>query len=174
MAGYSGYSMSNNAVEAYYNGEKPLSKWTKAAILSELEEMDLDLKFSITYLKKFPVKFLKDICLCESSWHHTSSYFNKTNFYSVAVGRLEDISNAEELDELFLQYKNDEIKQEQLQPEQEIWECEFLEWSGTRKHPNATKIVEVGVVKGEWFYRKNGTKKKTSANGFRFIKRMED
>ena len=29
-SGYNGYSMSNRAVEAYYNGEKPLSKWTKA------------------------------------------------------------------------------------------------------------------------------------------------
>ncbi len=26
MAGYNGWSMSNNAVEAYANGEKPLSK----------------------------------------------------------------------------------------------------------------------------------------------------
>lgn len=29
MAGYSGYSMSNNAVDAYESGEKPRSKWTK-------------------------------------------------------------------------------------------------------------------------------------------------
>lgn len=29
MAGYNGYSMSNNAVAAYENGEKPLSKWKK-------------------------------------------------------------------------------------------------------------------------------------------------
>jgi len=29
MSGYDGYSMSNNAVDAYENGEKPISKWTK-------------------------------------------------------------------------------------------------------------------------------------------------
>lgn len=46
----------------------------------------------------------------------------------------------------------------------------FLEWSGTRKHPVAKEIVEEGIVKGDWFYRKNGTKKKTTANGFEFIK----
>lgn len=28
MAGYKGWAMSNNAVAAYENGEKPLSKWT--------------------------------------------------------------------------------------------------------------------------------------------------
>lgn len=33
MAGYHGYSMSNNAVSAYADGEMPLSKWTKAEIL---------------------------------------------------------------------------------------------------------------------------------------------
>lgn len=32
MAGYNGFSMSNNAVAAYEDGEKPLSKWTKADI----------------------------------------------------------------------------------------------------------------------------------------------
>ena len=31
-SGYSGYSMSNRAVEAYESGEKPLSKWTKTEI----------------------------------------------------------------------------------------------------------------------------------------------
>lgn len=38
MAGYSGWSMSNNAVDAYSNGEKPLSKWTKADIFDTIEE----------------------------------------------------------------------------------------------------------------------------------------
>lgn len=33
MAGYSGWSMSNNAVTAYEDGEKPLSRWTKVDIL---------------------------------------------------------------------------------------------------------------------------------------------
>ena len=37
MAGYNGYSMSNNAVSAYDNGEKPLSKWRKSDILEEIE-----------------------------------------------------------------------------------------------------------------------------------------
>ena len=29
MAGYCGYSMSNNAVAAYDEGKKPISKWKK-------------------------------------------------------------------------------------------------------------------------------------------------
>ena len=33
MAGYYGYSMSNNAVSAYEEGEMPLSKWTKQGVI---------------------------------------------------------------------------------------------------------------------------------------------
>lgn len=40
MAGYHNYSMSNNAVQAYNTGEKPLSKWTKAVIIEALLEQD--------------------------------------------------------------------------------------------------------------------------------------
>ena len=36
-SGYNGYSMSKRATEAYYNGEKPLSKWTKADIRSAVK-----------------------------------------------------------------------------------------------------------------------------------------
>lgn len=36
MAGYYGYSMSNNAVEAYKSGEKPYSKWKKADIIQAI------------------------------------------------------------------------------------------------------------------------------------------
>ena len=37
-SGYSGYSMSNRAVDAYEDGEMPLSKWTKKMIISEVVE----------------------------------------------------------------------------------------------------------------------------------------
>lgn len=56
MAGYFGYSMSNNAVEAYENGSKPFSKWTKADILELIEDENLELNCSIDKLKKVPVK----------------------------------------------------------------------------------------------------------------------
>lgn len=59
-------------------------------------------------------------------------------------------------------------------PSEERWECAFLEWSGTRKHPVATEVIEEGIIKGNWFYRKDGSKKKTTANGFRFIKKLEE
>ena len=171
MAGYNGFSMSNNAVEAYYNGEKPLSKWTKADIIEAIEnairEEELTLNCSAEKLKKTPVKLLKNLCLSYSSWHHTSNHYNKTDFYSL------DINSVEKLTDERIDNEIEESKTEKkTEPSEEKWKCAFLEWGGTRKHPKATEVIEVGVIKGDWFFRADGTKKKTSANGFRFIERV--
>lgn len=170
MAGYNGWSMSNNAVEAYSNGEKPLSKWTKADIFDTIEEQEVELKCSIEKLKKLPIKVLKEICLIYSSWHHTSNHYNKTDFYSLDVDRIENLTD-DKIEELLLDYKAD--KKVESKPLEERWECAFLEWSGSRKHPVATEVIEEGTIKGDWFYRKDGSKKKTTANGFRFIKKIQ-
>ena len=169
MAGYSGYSMSNNAVEAYESGEKPISKWTKEAIFFEIKDQELELKCSVEKLKKLPVKLLKEVCLRRSSWHHTSNHFNKTDFYSLNTNKIENLSD-EDIDALLFAYKSH--KETESKPSEEKWKCAFLEWSGSRKHPKATEVVETGTIKGDWFYRKDGTKKKTTANGFRFIEKL--
>lgn len=82
MAGYNwNKGMSNNAVDAYDNGEMPMSKWTKATILGKVAELaDTDVA---DILSKLPLVVLREELLQESSWHHTSKYFNRTNFYSV-------------------------------------------------------------------------------------------
>ena len=93
MAGYSGWSMSNNAVDAYSNGEKPLSKWTKADIFDTIEEQEIELKCSMEKFKKLPVKVLKEVCLRYSSWHHTSNHYNQTDFYSLDISRIENLTD---------------------------------------------------------------------------------
>ncbi len=170
MAGYNGFSMSNNAVVAYEDGEKPLSKWTKTDIFDAINEQEVELKCSIEKLKKLPVKVLKEICLTYSSWHHTSNHYNKTNFYSLDVDRIENLTD-DKIEELLSNYKADKKIESKLSEEK--WECAFLEWSGSRKHPVATEVIEEGIIKGNWFYRKDGSKKKTTANGFRFLKQIQ-
>ena len=165
MAGYNGWSMSNNAIEAYENGEKPLSKWTKTDIFEAIEEQEVELKCTIEKLRKIPVNVLKLVCLRYSSWHHTSNRFNKTDFYSLDVDYIENLTD-EKIEELIIKYKTED------KPLEEKWKCAFLEWSGSRKHPKATEVIEEGTIKGDWFYRKDGSKKKTSANGFRFIEKI--
>lgn len=170
MAGYNGFSMSNNAVAAYEDGEKPLSKWTKTDIFDAINKQEVELKCSIEKLKKLPVKVLKEVCLTYSSWHHTSNHYNKTDFYSLDVDRIENLAD-DKIEELLLDYKTG--KKAESKSSEERWECAFLEWSGTRKHPVATEVIEEGIIKGNWFYRKDGSKKKTTANGFRFIKQIQ-
>ena len=172
MAGYNGFSMSNNAVAAYESGEKPFSKWTKTEIVNAINraiaEEELELNCSISKIKKIPVKELKRICLRQTSWHHTSNHYNKTNFYSIDLVSIEELTD-EKIDKAIAACKSEK----KIEPTEEKWKCAFLEWSGTRKHPTATEIIEIGIIKGDWFYRSNGSKKKTSANGFRFIQKIQ-
>lgn len=74
--GYDGYSMSNNARDAYSHNIKPLSKWNKedADAFSELLGAKISLKELKELLKKHGTK----------GWHHTSMHYNKTDFYSLA------------------------------------------------------------------------------------------
>ena len=86
MAGYNGYSMSNNAVQAYEQGERPYSRWTKKAFFEEIEKMIAfgDLPETVREdLAGMKVDDLKAF-LSRSSWHHTSAKYNKTDFYSIS------------------------------------------------------------------------------------------
>lgn len=82
MSGYCGYSMSNNAIDAYLCGEMPLSKWLKADLIDAIEDV-LEDKANIVKFKKLTVKQLKKHFLTRTSWHHTSKMYNETDFYSI-------------------------------------------------------------------------------------------
>lgn len=168
MSGYNGWSMSNNAGQAYEDGEKPLSKWTKAEILDTIKKQEIELRCSVENLRRIPVKVLKEVCLKYSSWHHTSNHYNRTNFYSLDVDAIENLTD-EKIEELIADYN---VGKKKDKPLEEQWKCAFLEWSGSRKHPKSTEVIEVGTVKGEYFYRADGSRKKTTANGFRYIEKI--
>jgi len=172
MAGYYNYSMSNNAVTAYANGEKPLSKWTKADIIAAVSESMQNGEagnFNIKLLKKLPVKELKKRVLVHSSWHHTSKMFNRTDFYS-----LDDLSELtdDEIKEWLTEAPEEKVKEKTDAEAPECWECTFLVWSGTKRHPKAKEVTEVGEIRGNWFYREDGTKKSVTANGFKKIRKI--
>lgn len=98
MAGYDGYSMSNNARYAYGNGEKPLSKWTKKDIIAIVGQDVIDRN---PQLKALKLKELRAIFLTQDGWHHTSKFYNETNFY--ACRTLDDIKENPEdaIDDLY-------------------------------------------------------------------------
>lgn len=173
MAGYHGCSMSNNAVAAYRNGEKPLSRWTKDEILSLVE--DLPLKCSFEKVKKLPLSLLKDYFLKYSSWHHTGMHYRETDFYELDEFYILDVTD-ENIDQWMADYKKEKEEEKQKKAKKPIgerWRCEYLEWYGTRKHPHADTVIEEGTIIGNWFYRDCGRKKSINARGFRMIEKIE-
>ena len=70
MAGYDGFSMSNNARRAYEGGELPASKAAQ--------------EFRRQGFKGCTSADVR-AGLIRSSWHHTSKQFNSTDFYSTQL-----------------------------------------------------------------------------------------
>lgn len=164
MAGYYGFSMSNNAVEAYESGEKPKSKWTKKEIIEEikrqLEEDETELNVSLSDIEKMPVEALRELALSETSWHHTSGYYNRTYFYEV---------DASEITESDLE---NWCPRKKTETEYRV-KAKYVRWSGSRKHPQRTDIEEWGIIRGNWFYSDSGVKKFVKGNWFWIIESEE-
>lgn len=109
MAGYNGYSMSNNAISAYESGERPISKWTKKAIIEAVKEINSNIDLS-----GLSVKELKSHCLTQSSWHHTSKKYNKTDFYSI----YEDVESwTQDTVENIIAARNEELNNQKIRME---------------------------------------------------------
>lgn len=91
QTGYIGSSMSENAYAAYLDGEMPMSKWTKKAMLAVLEEWcdenDRVLPDEIQKLKKS--ELFERFFWC-SSWHHTGKFAAETDFYSIDENAAEE------------------------------------------------------------------------------------
>lgn len=158
MAGYNGYSMSNNAVDAYESGEKPMSKWTKTEMLKAIPAEYRD------GFKGFKAAILKNVLLRESSWHHTSSHYNRTYFY--AVVEIDEDNAAALIARCESQSAAAPVKKEE--PKKSIHRVKYLVWGGTRKRPKAEEVIEECEVIGNWAMTSNG-KKSTTARGFEFL-----
>jgi hypothetical protein len=124
--------------------------------------------FSIDVLKKAHGSVVKELVLMKTSWHHTSKHYNETDFYSINEDALSKLTN-EKIQETVLSHKNEQS----ITIVSEQWKCEFYVWSGTRKRPKATKMTDVGEIRGNWFYLKDGTKKSIKGKGFKKIEKCE-
>ena len=161
--GYDGWSMSNNARDAYERGEKPLSKWRKADILDELKKIAPD---KVSMVEKYNLETLKKYLLTRSAWHHTSMYYNETDFYSLDESYIEDFSADDVKKWVPVVAKNKKSTEF-------IGSIEYIEWSGTRNHLKATnkKLENVLIEEKGSFYivkDKNGKellRKKINSNG---------
>lgn len=133
MAGYCGYSMSNNAVRAYDQGKKPLSKWTKGDLLDALED-------KADYARKLTTSELRDELLEYREWHHTGKFYNATRFYGISYEKAEGLTK-ERVDEIIA--RRTHSKPDKQKPTFITALVTYTEWEGTRKHPKPVKRTEV-------------------------------
>lgn len=84
-SGYIGHSMSRRAAEAYEDGEMPKSKWTKKAMVAAIQAYcdEFDMLFAPDMLKGLRKDEMFERFFHESSRHHTSKFFNETDFYKL-------------------------------------------------------------------------------------------
>lgn len=125
--GYIGKKMSENAENAYNLGEKPFSKWEKQDFL-KLFDGELKKQISKLTLNELKSKFLK-----YASWHHTSSFYNKTEFYEIDQKKVDEFT----IDEI-----NTIITKRTKTQKEDIFfitaKIEYVEFVGTSarfKHP---------------------------------------
>ena len=82
--GYLGSSMSVRAVEAYEQGEMPISRWTKTAIIQAVKDycFDFDLAYNPDIEKKTKAELAKEF-LEYKSWHHSSRTAREVEFFGL-------------------------------------------------------------------------------------------
>lgn len=169
QSGYVGCKMSERAKEAYDNGERPMSKWNKWDILNDLE-YDLD-DDTIAKLSKYSTQTLKNVCLEWTSWHHTGSYANETDFYAVMDGKNADLnqvfSDLDEEEKVLKEFRKRQKEEKRLlESTEEKCYFRFGVWSGTKKHPKLVYYRTYGIKKGVWIYYMDGSSlKKKNASG---------
>lgn len=181
-SGYNGWSMSDRAVWAYDNGEKPLTKFTK----NDVEQVNLLLEhlgLNKVDLKVWQLKeWLKQ--MGPSSWHHTSMLCNKTNFYSITYAlsgyATDDIDEIEKeviienaLASLYKISKTQKVAKKKPTDVTNWYYAyvEYGEWEGTRSHPKLQAYTTIALIYNGWAYLNRFSKKKV--NGSHFYIRKE-
>ncbi len=155
MAGYNHYfGMSNNAVTAYSQGVKPLSKF-KAKDLQKA-----GLSISLAFAKWLAL--VDEWRSCE--WHHSGgTWYNEVEFYS-----LEDLAHDIEHGYIDIQALEEKYKAE-LKAKKVVEEHRvsgsFPVWGGTRNH---RKVVDTkhftGTLRNGWIHLDGGGKKAALGN----------
>jgi hypothetical protein len=156
-SGYIGASRSVRSQEAIRSYEVPLSMINKALIEDFLDKQgdftSEDMKFlSKTSAAKW--KYVASERMSASSWHHTSSYFNKTYHYSLYSVAEKILEIKDTLDADYKKY-HDSKKKEVSDVKYGVIKVQV--WGGSRKRPRLEGYEEVaGIIVGDWlFYRNN-------------------
>lgn len=171
MSGYRGYSMSNRACAAYDDGRMPLSAITGDTLRGIVEGDAVP-----------PVGKFKAFCAARGTreWHHTSSKFNRTEFYDVPellhrIGFAIDSDfddGGEDFGDLAAAFaafvppvKARPVKARAADAVYHV--CHFVEWGGSRRRPVATDVTMVMRIDGNGFaVARDGRRKRVDGTYF--------
>ncbi|EAD4839246.1 hypothetical protein WO46_15230 [Listeria monocytogenes] len=162
--GYIGTKRSERSQDAIENYEVPLSHFNKdliQAFVDENEEYDT--------LRTKTVKLWKFVATRAgaTSWHHTGTYFNETDHYSLEKVADELLNNGNDWEKEYKTF----VKQEKETATSEPVFLSVLKvqiWGGSRKHPKLEgHEMVMGVKKEGWLHavsKAMQSKYKLSAN----------
>jgi hypothetical protein len=142
MAGYDGWSMSNNARSAYEDGTVPLTAVNKSWLSSNEIPLTVD-----------HAKWLLKNKVSPAEWHHTSKVYNKTDFYNPEHVRDYIEAHGTHEDE-YADSKRATVSAPV--PATASW----TEWHGTGRRARKSQVSDVpGHIIGDWFHHAGGKKK---------------
>lgn len=156
-SGYVGAKRSVRSQKAVDSYEVPIAMITRDLIDDFLiDEEDIFTEAEYAYLKKLSVakwKYIAKERVSAASWHHTSSYFNKTDHYDLSAVAEKILDIKDTLDADYKEYR-DSKKKEVSSVKYGVIKVQV--WGGSRKRPKLEGYEEVaGIVVGEWLFYKN-------------------
>lgn len=88
-----------------------LSKWSKAEILQEIRiyAKENNINIDMEKLNKVSLPVLRESFLYKTAYHHTSKFYNSTDFYAIdfdTVNEMVDLESVQKLLELYRGRKN--------------------------------------------------------------------
>lgn len=176
MAGYHGYSMSNNAVEAYDRGLMPRSKWTKSDILDELTDLlkGEEAKAKIEVLAKMPTEKVRSYCLNYKERHHTGKYYNYTDFYEVDIDAVNELTLTELQERLSSIERQKAERREAKKGQQRHRHCERLREIVYYRAPDKMIKTSVGNKRLTSLYVVFQVEQKTKYASAERLKKMKE
>ena len=145
--------MSNNALDAYDRGVKPLSRIT----LEDLKEAGWKLA------KSFALFLASSGFWRSTEWHHSGGdWYNRIDFFDPkSLSQKWEAAPTSERDGLLAQYKESRVKPSESESEAVRVSGSYTIWGGSRRRPRRMGEQKfTGVKRGGWIHLDSGGKKK--------------
>lgn len=148
--GYIGNRYSVRASIALSEGKNTKSNFSKSDFIENYGNLDLS---------KITLAECKSNLLACTEWHHTGSFYNRTDFYDYKM----DISQ-EDIDAI-VNNRAPRVKKEKVVKIPILVQATYTEFEGSRRHPKAVEYTSIGVVVSGWFFPEGKKYDKKSVNG---------